>query len=666
MSDEEKEEGLDDWGDTLKEYVSQYVAEAKDIIPKIEEDLFAIEKREGDEREIVHTLFRSWHTIKGAAGFLGFDKTVQLAHKTESLIAKIRDENIPFTEDILNVIFDALEKLKTLTENISISGEEGDVDISEEVQKIDKILAKITGLPEIEEGKAEEKATKEGKEQGEKETKEQTPEELGIKEEEKKEETSEESKEEAKEGTVLGTPRDVKSTEAEAPQDRAEGIQERTEEKQREIRFDEGVSAEEIKRERKAEEEKKKEEERKDEEKRKKKFVYETIRVDTRKIDEVMALSEELILERNFLLNIFPKIEQKYPRDEDVARLSEVVANVDKIISMLRFSIMKMRMVPIKMLFSKFPGTVRNLARLFGKKVELIMSGEETELDRSLVDELEEPMIHIIRNSIDHGIEKPEERIAVGKPPEGKITLAAYYEGDNVVIEVEDDGRGIDPDVIREKAMKKGFITPEQANSMTDKDIINLIFLPGFSSKDKVSELSGRGVGMDVVKAKVVELKGTLDIETEPGYGTKITIRLPLTVGIMNTIKVICNGSQFFIPLSSVIEITRISKSEIKYARGQPLVSWRDNMVPVVYLGDVYGYGNSNNSNMYHLIIAGVAEKRLGILVDTVISSEEIAVKTIGGIKATGIAGATISAEGEPVLVADVYSILKYLEEQSR
>ena len=379
-----------------------------------------------------------------------------------------------------------------------------------------------------------------------------------------------------------------------------------------------------------------------------------------------MALSEELILERNFLLNIFPKIEQKYPRDEDVARLSEVVANVDKIISMLRFSIMKMRMVPIKMLFSKFPGTVRNLARLFGKKVELIMSGEETELDRSLVDELEEPMIHIIRNSIDHGIEKPEERIAVGKPPEGKITLAAYYEGDNVVIEVEDDGRGIDPDVIREKAMKKGFITPEQANSMTDKDIINLIFLPGFSSKDKVSELSGRGVGMDVVKAKVVELKGTLDIETEPGYGTKITIRLPLTVGIMNTIKVICNGSQFFIPLSSVIEITRISKSEIKYARGQPLVSWRDNMVPVVYLGDVYGYGNSNNSNMYHLIIAGVAEKRLGILVDTVISSEEIAVKTIGGIKATGIAGATISAEGEPVLVADVYSILKYLEEQSR
>ena len=664
MSDEEKEEGLDDWGDTLKEYVSQYVAEAKDIIPKIEEDLFAIEKREGDEREIVHTLFRSWHTIKGAAGFLGFDKTVQLAHKTESLIAKIRDENIPFTEDILNVIFDALEKLKTLTENISISGEEGDVDISEEVQKIDKILAKITGLPEIEEGKAEEETPKEVEEQSEKETKEQAPEELGAKEEEKKEETPEGAKEESEEVASVGSSKEAKPTEA--SQERSEGLQEQTEEKQKEIRFDEGVSAEEIKRERKAEEERKKEEERKEEERKKKKFVYETIRVDTRKIDEVMALSEELILERNFLLNIFPKIEQKYPRDEDVARLSEVVANVDKIISMLRFSIMKMRMVPIKMLFSKFPGTVRNLARLFGKKVELIMSGEETELDRSLVDELEEPMIHIIRNSIDHGIEKPEERIAVGKPPEGKITLAAYYEGDNVVIEVEDDGRGIDPDVIREKAMRKGFITPEQANSMTDKDIINLIFLPGFSSKDKVSELSGRGVGMDVVKAKVVELKGTLDIETEPGYGTKITIRLPLTVGIMNTIKVICNGSQFFIPLSSVIEITRISKSEIKYARGQPLVSWRDNMVPVVYLGDVYGYGNSNNSNMYHLIIAGVAEKRLGILVDTVISSEEIAVKTIGGIKATGIAGATISAEGEPVLVADVYSILKYLEEQSR
>ncbi|MDT7906930.1 MAG: chemotaxis protein CheA [Candidatus Calescibacterium sp.] len=622
MGEEEKFEG---WEESLKEYISQYIAETKERIPEIERKLFAIEKKEGDEAELVRELFRDWHTVKGAAGFLGLNKTVELSHKTENLIAKIRDEKIPVTEDIINVLFDALEKLKILTDNIALTGEEGDIEIDTEIKKIQKILEKLQGeiIPQTEE-KKEEIREKEGV----------------AGREDRKLEKEEKKQEKLKEIQI----EQVRTKYAETK----EGI----------IREDIIAAAK-----MKEEKEIKEDEEKKEEEKRRKKFAYETIRISTKKVDDVMALSEELILERNFLLNIFPKIEEKYPKDEDVIRASEIVANIDKIISMLRFSVMKMRMIPIKTIFAKFPGTVRNIAKQFGKKVELITEGEETELDRNIVDEIEEPLIHLIRNAIDHGIEKPEERIALGKPPEGKIILRAYYEGENVVIEVQDDGRGIDPEIIRKKAIEKGFITEEQANSMSEKEIINLIFLPGFSSKDVATEVSGRGVGMDVVKAKVVQLKGTLDIETEVGLGTKITMKLPLTVGIMNTLKVSCNGNQFFIPLSSVIEISRISKNEIKYASGQPVINWREYLLPAVYLGKVLGIG-SNNLDMYHLIVVGVAEKKLGILVDSVISSEEVAVKTISGIKkATGIAGATISADGEPILVVDIYSILKFLED---
>ncbi len=620
---EEKEQ--QEFEETLKEYVSQYIAEARDIISKIEEELFAIEKKEGDEAEHVRVLFRYWHTVKGAAGFLGFEKTVELSHKTENLIAKIRDENIPITEDIINAIFDSLEKLKILTENIALAGNEGDIEITDEVRKIQNIVVKLSGIPEPE-------AKEEGTEK--------------VKVE--KEETPVTKKVEI-EKTI--------PSEAAKPPEKAKELKEE-DEKVSKVDLKEGIQRKVDKIERKEEKEVTREPEA---DKKKKKFTYDTIRVATQKIEEAMALTEELILERNFLLSILPKLEERYPRDEYVARLSEIGANMDKIISMLRFSVMKMRMVPIKTLFSKFPGTVRNLAKHFGKRVELITEGEETELDRSIVDEIEEPVIHLIRNAIDHGIENPERRVVAGKSPEGRVYLRAYYEGDNVVIEVEDDGQGIDPERIKAKAVERGLLTEDQALSMSQKDIINLIFTPGFSSKDEVTELSGRGVGMDVVRNKIVELKGTIDIETEVGIGTKIVMKLPLTVGIMNTLKVSCQGTHFFIPLSSVIEITRIERKDLRFASGQAVANWRNSMLPVVYLGKVLGIGG-NNLDMYHLIISGVAEKRIGMLVDSVISSEEIAVKTISGIKSPGIAGATISAEGEPVLVIDIYSISKMLE----
>lgn len=637
MADEKNE--LEGWEESLKEYVSQYIAEAKDIIQKIEETLFAIEKKEGSQEELVNSLFRSWHTIKGAAGFLGLEKTVELSHKTESLMAKIRDEKISFTEDIINVVFDSLEKLKTLTENIYLSGAEGDIDVSPEIAKIDKIMRSISGIDEASALQEERKKLEEQKAQEEAK---------GVPEEEKKEE---EKRIEVQQVQKVQEQQETKGKEWDQKSDLREGISFYEKQAKSEKKIEEEAT------------EDKREEERKATEEKRKKFAYETIRVATQKIDEVLALSEELILERNFILNVLPKVEEKYPRDTDISRLVEIVANMDKIISMLRFSVMKMRMIPLKTLFSKFPGTVRNLARHFGKKVELIIQGEETELDRSIVDELEEPLIHLIRNSIDHGIERMEERVAFGKSPEGKIYLRAYYEGDNVVIEVEDDGKGIDIERIKRKAIQKGVITPDQLESMGEKDIINLIFLPGFSSKDEATELSGRGVGMDVVKGKIVELKGTLDVQTGWGEGTKITMKLPLTVGIMNTLKVSCNGSYFFIPLSSVIEINRISRNEMKYASGQAVINWRDNLLPVVYLGRIFGMSDGN-SDMYHLVVTGIAEKRIGILVDSVVSSEEIAVKTVSGVKAVGIAGATISAEGEPVLVIDVFSISKHLEER--
>ena len=584
MEDEGKEEKSQedlDFEAKIKEYVSQFIAESSDIIARIEPDLLEIEKV-GADQEVINRLFRSFHTIKGSAGFLGFEKTVDLCHKTENLISKLRDKTMSPTTEILDVIFASSDRLRHLLDNISKTGQEGEVDISDVIRVIQKIIEDSEIIEHIEIATVPDEKRKD----------------LELEKEKEKEE--EEKR------------RLVEITKYEKPA----------------------------------------------------KLVQDTIRVDVSKIEEILGLSEELVLTRNMITNVVSKIEAKYGRDEDVTRLSEYVTDLDKITSLMRFSSMKIRMVPMRTIFSKFPRVVRDVGKIFNKKVELILEGEETELDRTIVDEIEEPLVHLVRNSVDHGIEPPDERISLGKTPEGFIYLRAFYEGESVVIEIEDDGRGIDPEVMRSKAIQKGFLTEEQAQRLSDRELIFLIFTPGFSSKDNITEVSGRGVGMDVVKDKVMSLKGTLDIDTDVGVGTKVTMKLPLTIGIMNTLRVVNAKREFLIPLSSVVEIVRIPSQSIKVARGQEVMQWRDYMIPIVRLSKAFGEVVEDGSPFFHIVVAGAAEKRIGLLVDSVISSEEVSVKSMSEIvsNVVGIAGATLSGSGEPILIVDVFSIVSALE----
>lgn len=548
----EEEKDLDiEFEKKLKEYTSQFIAEAGELTDKIEQELLELEKT-GFNKELLNSIFRSFHTIKGTAGFMGFERTVELCHKTETLFSKMRDGELTPSSEIVDLAFASLDRLRELIKSVAETGTEGNI-------KVDDIVNRLL-------------------------------------------------------------------TAVEAPEEKLEVVEDKIKEKERKV-------------------------------------AQETLRISTQKIEEMMGLAEELVLSRNMLMKAMSQVEAKYSKDEDVMNLAEIAAGMDKVISLLRFATMKMRMIPINTVFSKFPRVTRDLARAFGKKIELVIEGETTELDRNIVDEMEEPLVHLVRNAVDHGIEPPEERTRLGKTPEGHIFLRAYYEGDAVVIDVEDDGKGINPEVIRAKAIRSGLISEEEAERMTDKEVINLIFTPGFSSKDEVTEISGRGFGMDVVRDKIIYLKGTLDIESEVGEGTKIIMRLPLTVGIMNTLHVISNSRDYLIPLSAVLEITRISDNAIKIARGQEVMSWRGIMIPIVRLSKIFGFGEEKR-DIVHIVIVGAAEKRLGILVDSVISSEEVAVKSLGDMfeGAAGVAGATLSSSGEPMLIIDIPSMIQVLE----
>ncbi len=273
-----------------------------------------------------------------------------------------------------------------------------------------------------------------------------------------------------------------------------------------------------------------------------------------------MNLVGELVLDRNRIVKLASTLQTENKEDTNLEELIEAIHGMSRTVSDLQDAVMKLRMQPVKKIFSKFPRVVRDLAKKLNKKVQLILEGEDTEIDRSILDKLEDPLIHLVRNSIDHGIESPEERIRAGKPEVGTVKLGAYQEGDRIIIYIEDDGKGIDPEKVKKKAIEKGLITPEQAENMSDKEAFELIFMPGFSTVEQVSDVSGRGVGMDVVASTIHSLRGNIEIESQAGKGTKIIMKLPLTVAIIRTLMVAVNDRIFAIPLFSVVEIVRYKK----------------------------------------------------------------------------------------------------------
>ncbi|EOM0869020.1 chemotaxis protein CheA [Pseudomonas aeruginosa] len=379
-----------------------------------------------------------------------------------------------------------------------------------------------------------------------------------------------------------------------------------------------------------------------------------TVRVDTARLDEIMNMVGELVLVRNRLVRLGLN-----SGDEAMAK---AVANLDVVTGDLQMSVMKSRMQPIKKVFGRFPRLVRDLARNMKKEINLELVGEETDLDKNLVEALADPLVHLVRNAVDHGIESPEEREAAGKPRVGQVVLSAEQEGDHILLMITDDGKGMDAEVLRNKAVEKGLLERDAADRLTDLECYNLIFAPGFSTKTEISDVSGRGVGMDVVKTKISQLNGTVNVFSQKGSGSKIVIKVPLTLAIMPTLMVMLGSQAFAFPLVNVNEIFHLDLSRTNVVDGQEVVIVRDKALPLFYLKRwLVPSAAHEEQGEGHVVILSVGTQRIGFVVDQLVGQEEVVIKPLGKMLqgTPGMAGATITGDGRIALILDVPSMLK-------
>ncbi|MAS67582.1 MAG: chemotaxis protein CheA [Pseudomonadales bacterium] len=380
-----------------------------------------------------------------------------------------------------------------------------------------------------------------------------------------------------------------------------------------------------------------------------------TVRVDTARLDEIMNMVGELVLVRNRLVRL-----GLASGDEE---LGKAVGNLDVVTADLQMSVMKTRMQPIKKVFGRFPRVVRDLARNLKKEINLELIGEETDLDKNLVEALADPLVHLVRNSVDHGIELPDEREAAGKPRTGKVVLAAQQEGDHILLTIVDDGRGMDPEILRAKAVEKGMMDKDAADRLSDSECFNLILAPGFSTKTEISDVSGRGVGMDVVKTKISQLNGTISIESTKGQGSRIAIKVPLTLAIMPTLMVMLADQAFALPLVSVNEIYSLDLSRTNVVDGQEVIIVREKALPLFYLKHwlMPGVEDTSDHSAASVVIVSVGTQRVGFVVDQLVGQEEVVIKPLGRMLqgTAGMAGATITGDGRIALILDIPSLLK-------
>ena len=380
-------------------------------------------------------------------------------------------------------------------------------------------------------------------------------------------------------------------------------------------------------------------------------FAVQTIRVRREELDKLMNLVGELIINKIQLL----RLSSDYKLDS----LKTTLDSIDRLTSELHNLVMRIRMVPVGHIFNRFPRLVRDIARKLGKKVNFIIEGKEIEVDRTVLDEIGEPLLHLLRNAIDHGIEPPEKREKIGKPPEGTVKLTAERKKDHILITVEDDGAGLDPEKIKRKALEKGIISEAESKAMTAQQLIDLIFLPGFSTSEKVTETSGRGVGMDIVKTKIESLGGTVQIESAVGKGTKVTLTLPLTLAIVKAILIKVADQTYAIPLNHIDEVIRIKKSELKKIGDISAINLRGNILPVFHLRKILGYTDLETEE-YNAVVINRDPINFGLIVDSIVGMQEIVIKTLDESlkKIEGIAGVTILGDGQVVLILDPANLI--------
>jgi two-component system chemotaxis sensor kinase CheA len=380
-----------------------------------------------------------------------------------------------------------------------------------------------------------------------------------------------------------------------------------------------------------------------------------TVRVDTQRLDDIMNMVGELVLVRNRMVRLGHKV-----ADEEVTK---AVASLDMVTADLQMSVMKTRMQPIKKVFGRFPRVVRDLARTLRKEVNLELRGEETDLDKNLVEALADPLVHLVRNAVDHGVEGPDVREAAGKPRAGRVLLSAEQEGDHILLAIEDDGAGMDADKLRMLAVEKGMMDQDTADRLTDHEAFNLIFAAGFSTKKEISDVSGRGVGMDVVKTKITQLNGTLNIDSVPGQGSRIEIKVPLTLAIMPTLMVMLGNQAFALPLVNVNEIFHLNLTQTNVVDGQEVVVVREKALPLFHCKRwlVEGCHSEPLPENGHVVIVTIGTKRVGFIVDQLVGQEEVVIKPLGKmlLGTPGMSGATITGDGRIALILDIPNLLK-------
>ncbi|GAA6955200.1 chemotaxis histidine kinase/response regulator CheAY2 [Helicobacter pylori] len=659
--------------DDLQEIMEDFLIEAFEMNEQLDQDLVELEHNPED-LDLLNRIFRVAHTIKGSSSFLNLNILTHLTHNMEDVLNRARKGEIKITPDIMDVVLRSIDLMKTLLVTIRDTGSDTNNGKENEIEEAVKQLQAITS--QNLEGAKETSGTKEApKEENREEAKKEN-----IKENQENKAKAPTAENSASDNPLADEPdldyANMSAEEVEAEIERLlnkrqEADKERRAQKKQEAKPKQEVApkAEISKTETpktetpKAPKTETKAKTKADTEENKAPSigVEQTVRVDVRRLDHLMNLIGELVLGKNRLIRIYGDVEERYDGEKFLEELNQVVSSISAVTTDLQLAVMKTRMQPVGKVFNKFPRMVRDLSRELGKSIELIIEGEETELDKSIVEEIGDPLIHIIRNSCDHGIEPLEERRRLNKPETGKVQLSAYNEGNHIVIKISDDGKGLDPVMLKEKAIEKGVISERDAEGMSDREAFNLIFKPGFSTAKVVSNVSGRGVGMDVVKTNIEKLNGIIEIDSEVGVGTTQKLKIPLTLAIIQALLVGVQEEYYAIPLSSVLETVRISQDEIYTVDGKSVLRLRDEVLSLVRLSDIFKVDAilESNSDAY-VVIIGLADQKIGVIVDYLIGQEEVVIKSLGYyLKNTrGIAGATVRGDGKITLIVDVGAMM--------
>ena len=666
-----------------EEELKVFLAEADEQIELLDSDIITLEK-EGANPDLLQEIFRAAHTLKGSSAMVGHQRMAELTHAMESLLDKLRNGELSVNTEIVDALLHSLDALKVLKNEI-VSAEDSGLDITPLVIELKAATGQSAGP-----AKVAKKALTLGPDAREKlqEAVTKGQEAYNI-----KVALSQESEwaavrclqivtELARIGEVIGSAPTAAEIEGEgeigfdlevvfvSPEDKdtIEGIitsiadivsaEVTTYDAEKEAAAQGARTAE-----KKVTQEKKAAQAESSQ-------SFQTVRIDVQILDNLMNIVEELVIDRSRISRIGKILGERYTNDEFISELGETSNHIIKIINELQESIMKVRMVPIATIFNRFPRMVRDLAQTQQKQLDFIVEGEETELDRSIIEQIRDPLIHLLRNAVDHGIEPSEKRKAAHKPEKATIRLAASHEQSHIVITLEDDGGGIDPEKVKNSAIKKGVIPAGAAEKLTEAEAIDLIFGAGMSTAEKATEVSGRGVGLDIVKTNVESLSGSVDLATRVGQGTKFTIRLPLTVAIIQGLMLTSDGVIYILPLTSVLETMIVTPAEIKTIGRKEVINRRGSIIPLLRLNTALGQETreiETNGKGSLVVVVKADDKSAGLIVDGLMERQEIVVKSLGEYLGDieGIAGATILGDGKVALILDVASLIKMAIQES-